>query len=795
MSNENKKPLLPLRDIVIFPSVVVPLFVGRKKSIRALEEVMKTDKSIVLVTQKNSEVDDPQEKDIYSFGCLSKILQLLKLPDGTVKVLVEGQKRAKIKEISDENKKFLNCNIETIENDKETEENKLYALNLIKKFEKLSTLSKKDSLDFVKTLKSLTDSNQIADNISSNLNISINDKQFLLEITNLKKRLEKIYEILEKETSVISMEKRIRGRVKNQMEKTQREYYLNEQLKAIQKELGEIEEGKDEISNLSKAIMKAKMSKDAQIKCLAELRKLKTMSPMSAEATVVRNYLDWMVDLPWSNKSKVIKDLAAAQKILDEDHFGLDKVKERIIEFLAVQKRVEKLKGPILCLVGPPGVGKTSLGKSIARATGRKFVRISLGGIRDEAEIRGHRRTYIGSLPGKIIQMMKKAGTKNPLFLLDEIDKVGSDYRGDPSSALLEALDPEQNKQFNDHYLEVDYDLSDVMFVTTANTLNILPPLLDRLEVIRLPGYTEDEKINISQKYLIPKQRENNGLKKEEWEVTKEINKIIIRDYTRESGVRNLERELSKIARKIVKKIDSKEKVNTTIEDKDLQNFLGVKKYNFGEIENENKVGVATGLAWTEVGGEILKIESVNMPGKGKMQSTGKLGEVMQESVKAAKSYVRSKSLDFGIIPPIFEKKDFHIHVPEGATPKDGPSAGIAMVTSIISSITGIPVDKNVAMTGEVTLRGNVLQIGGLKEKLLAANRAGIKKVIIPIDNKKDLVEIPKNVINNIEIIGVKNVEEVLKHALVKELKPIKWAEIDQVSNKNKEKSEVTSTH
>ena len=795
MTAENKKPLLPLRDIVIFPSVVVPLFVGRKKSIRALEEVMKTDKSIVLVTQKNSEVDDPQEKDIYSFGCLSKILQLLKLPDGTVKVLVEGQKRAKIKEISDENKKFLNCNIETIENDKETEENKLYALNLIKKFEKLSTLSKKDSLDFVKTLKSLTDSNQIADNISSNLNISINDKQFLLEITNLKKRLEKIYEILEKETSVISMEKRIRGRVKNQMEKTQREYYLNEQLKAIQKELGEIEEGKDEISNLSKAIMKAKMSKDAQIKCLAELRKLKTMSPMSAEATVVRNYLDWMVDLPWSNKSKVIKDLAAAQKILDEDHFGLDKVKERIIEFLAVQKRVEKLKGPILCLVGPPGVGKTSLGKSIARATGRKFVRISLGGIRDEAEIRGHRRTYIGSLPGKIIQMMKKAGTKNPLFLLDEIDKVGSDYRGDPSSALLEALDPEQNKQFNDHYLEVDYDLSDVMFVTTANTLNILPPLLDRLEVIRLPGYTEDEKINISQKYLIPKQRENNGLKKEEWEVTKEINKTIIRDYTRESGVRNLERELSKIARKIVKKIDSKEKVNTTIEDKDLQNFLGVKKYNFGEIENENKVGVATGLAWTEVGGEILKIESVNMPGKGKMQSTGKLGEVMQESVKAAKSYVRSKSLDFGIIPPIFEKKDFHIHVPEGATPKDGPSAGIAMVTSIISSITGIPVDKNVAMTGEVTLRGNVLQIGGLKEKLLAANRAGIKKVIIPIDNKKDLVEIPKNVINNIEIIGVKNVEEVLKHALVKELKPIKWAEIDQVSNKNKEKSEVTSTH
>ena len=793
MLSDNKKPLLPLRDIVIFPSVVVPLFVGRRKSIRALEEVMKTDKSIILVTQKNSEVDDPQEKDIYSFGCLSKILQLLKLPDGTVKVLVEGIRRVKIKEISDEYKKYLSCNTENIDSEKETEENKAYAISLIKKFEKLSNLAKKDSLDLVKNLKSLKNAEQISDNIASNLNIPINEKQFLLEINSLKKRLEKIYEILEKETGVISMEKRIRGRVKNQMEKTQREYYLNEQLKAIQKELGEIEDGKDEISNLSKSITKAKMTKDAETKCLAELRKLKAMSPMSAEATVVRNYLDWMIDLPWSNKSKIIKDLNAAQKILDEDHYGLEKVKERIIEFLAVQKRIEKLRGPILCLVGPPGVGKTSLGKSIARATGRKFVRISLGGIRDEAEIRGHRRTYIGSLPGKIIQMMKKAGTKNPLFLLDEIDKVGSDYRGDPSSALLEALDPEQNKQFNDHYLEVDYDLSDVMFVTTANTLNILPPLLDRMEIIRLPGYTEDEKTNIAQKFLIPKQSKDNGLKNDEWKVSPEVVKKIIRDYTRESGVRNLEREISKIARKMVKKIDSSEKVNRELLEKDLNNYLGIKKFNYGEIENENKIGVSTGLAWTEVGGEILKIESVNMPGKGKMQITGKLGEVMQESVKAAKSYVRSKSLEFGIIPPLFEKKDFHIHVPEGATPKDGPSAGIAIVTSIISSITGIPVNKDVAMTGEVTLRGNVLQIGGLKEKLLAAHRAGIKKALIPMDNKKDLVEIPEVIKKSIEIVCVNTVDEVLKQALTKELKPIKWAEIDPSSNK--QKTEITSRH
>tara|TARA_Y100001970_G_scaffold14194_1_gene16057 strand:+ start:1170 stop:3557 length:2388 start_codon:yes stop_codon:yes gene_type:complete len=795
MSTENLKPLLPLRDIVIFPSTVVPLFVGRKKSIKALEEVMKTDKSIVLVAQKNSEVDDPKEEDIYSFGCLSKILQLLKLPDGTVKVLVEGVERVKIKSLKKEEKKYLNCEIQIVSSTEDNQSSKNLASNLIKKFEKLSNLSKKDMADFAKNLKTLTSTSHIADNISSNLNIQLFEKQQLLEITDLTRRLEKIYEIIEKETSVITMEKRIRGRVKNQMEKTQREYYLNEQLKAIQKELGEIEEGKDEVSNLSSSILKAKMSKEAQTKCLSELKKLKSMSPMSAEATVVRNYLDWMIDLPWTNKSKTIKDLNTAQKILDEDHYGLEKIKERIIEFLAVQKRIEKLKGPILCLVGPPGVGKTSLGKSIARATGRKFVRISLGGIRDEAEIRGHRRTYIGSLPGKIIQMMKKAGTKNPLFLLDEIDKVGSDYRGDPSSALLEALDPEQNKQFNDHYLEVDYDLSDVMFVTTANTLNILPPLLDRMEIIRIPGYTEDEKINIAQKFLIPKQSKDNGLKSEEWKVSQPVIKKIIRDYTRESGVRNLEREISKVARKMVKKIDSSEKVNQELLENEINTYLGVKKYNFGEIETENKVGVATGLAWTEVGGEILKIESVNMPGKGKMQITGKLGEVMQESVKAAKSYVRSKSVEFGIAPPLFERKDFHIHVPEGATPKDGPSAGIAIVTSIISSITGIPINKHIAMTGEVTLRGNVLQIGGLKEKLLAAHRAGIKKVLIPADNEKDLVEIPKTIIKSIEIVSVKSVDEVLKHALIKELKPIKWAEIDQASGKNKEKPEVSSAH
>ena len=788
------KPLLPLRDIVIFPSMVVPLFVGREKSIKALQEVMKTDKSIVLVTQKNSEIDDPTSKDLYQFGCLSKVLQLLKLPDGTVKVLVEGEKRIKILKHSEDSNNYLNCEVEIAEDENVSKELEPLAFGLVKKFDRLQVLTKKDLNDGSSNLKNLKDPSQIANNISSNLNIQIFEKQELLEIFDLKKRLEKIHQLIEKETSVLSVEKKIRGRVKNHMEKTQREYYLNEQLKAIQKELGEIDEGKDELTSLSRAISEAKMPKLAKEKCLSELKKLKSMSPMSAEATVVRNYLDWMTELPWSNKSKINTDLKNAQKILDEDHYGLEKVKERIIEFLAVQKRIQKMKGPILCLVGPPGVGKTSLGKSIAKATNRKFIRISLGGIRDEAEIRGHRRTYIGSLPGKIIQMMKKAGTKNPLFLLDEIDKVGNDYRGDPSSALLEALDPEQNKEFNDHYLEVDYDLSDVMFVTTANTLNILPPLLDRMEVIRLSGYTEDEKVNISQKYLIPNQSKNNGLKKEEWAIDEDINRKIIRHYTRESGVRNLEREISKIARKLVKKIDNKDKVNNPINDKDLKDLLGVQKFNYGEIEEENRVGVVTGLAWTEVGGEILKIESAVMPGKGKMESTGKLGDVMQESVKAAKSYIRSKSLDYGIIPPVFDKKDFHIHVPEGATPKDGPSAGVAMVTSIISAITEIPVNKNVAMTGEITLRGLVLQIGGLKEKLLAAHRAGIKKVLIPLENKKDLVEVPKTVLDSVEIIPVKNVDEVLKVALTKPLKRVEWVEVDQIAKKDKLKDEL-STH
>jgi ATP-dependent Lon protease len=625
MKSSYLKPLLPLRDIVIFPSMVVPLFVGREKSIKALQEVMKSDKSIVLVTQKNSEIDDPESKDLYQFGCLSKVLQLLKLPDGTVKVLVEGEKRIKILKHVNDSSNYLTCEVEIIEDKNITKDSEQLAFGLVKKFERLQVLNKKDLNEGSSNFKNLKEPSQIANNISSNLNIQIFEKQELLEITDLKKRLEKIHSLIEKETSVLSVEKKIRGRVKNQMEKTQREYYLNEQLKAIQKELGEIDEGKDELTSLSKAITEAKMPKLAKEKCLSELKKLKTMSPMSAEATVVRNYLDWMTELPWSSKSKINTDLNNAQKILDEDHYGLEKVKERIIEFLAVQKRIQKMKGPILCLVGPPGVGKTSLGKSIAKATNRKFIRISLGGIRDEAEIRGHRRTYIGSLPGKIIQMMKKAGTKNPLFLLDEIDKVGNDYRGDPSSALLEALDPEQNKEFNDHYLEVDYDLSDVMFVTTANTLNILPPLLDRMEVIRLSGYTEDEKVNISQKYLIPNQSKSNGLKKEEWTIDEPINRKIIRHYTRESGVRNLEREISKIARKLVKKIDNKEKVNNPINDKDLKNLLGVEKFNYGEIEEENGVGVVTGLAWTEVGGEILKIESAVMPGKGKMQITGKI--------------------------------------------------------------------------------------------------------------------------------------------------------------------------
>ena len=790
MDQKLNLPLLPLRDIVIFPSMVIPLFVGRDKSITALNEVMKNDKKIILVTQKNSEVDDPKKNDVFAFGCESNILQLLKLPDGTVKVLVEGNKRVKIGDFSD-NQKFITCTFEYQDNElTKNEDLTPLVLTAIKRLEKLTLINKKISSEIINNIKKLKDPSNIADNIASHLNTTIIEKQQIFETLDVKKRLNSIIKIMENEASIIGVEKRIRGRVKNQMEKTQREYYLNEQLKAIQKELGEIEDGKDETSNLNKSILKAKMPKDVQKKCMSELKKLKNMSPMSAEATVVRNYLDWMIDIPWYKKNDVNIDLNKAIKILDEDHYGLEKIKERIIEFLAVQKRMEKLKGPILCFVGPPGVGKTSLGKSIARATNRQFVRMSLGGMRDEAEIRGHRRTYIGSLPGKIIQMMKKAGTKNPLFLLDEVDKVGNDYRGDPSSALLEALDPEQNTTFNDHYLEVDYDLSDVMFVTTANTLNILPPLLDRMEVIRLPGYTEDEKINIANKFLLPKQIKDNGVKEGELDLSDGTIKEIIRGYTKESGVRNLEREISKISRKAVKQIISKEENKVSVNDKNLSKFLGIKKFKFGELENENKIGIATGLAWTEYGGEILKIETVNMPGKGKMQITGKLGDVMQESVKAAKSYVRSKSLEYGIIPPVFEKNDFHIHVPEGATPKDGPSAGIAMVTSIVSSITKIPVNREIAMTGEVTLTGQVLAIGGLKEKLLAAHRAGIKQVLIPKDNEKDLVDIPQKVKEDIKITPVEIVDEVLKISLTKELKKIEWIEIDNISQ-HKDKSQA----
>ena len=792
MDTKISLPLLPLRDIVVFPSMVLPLFVGRDKSIIALNEVMKNEKKIILATQKNSEVDDPKKNDIFAYGCESNILQLLKLPDGTVKVLVEGNKRVKIVDFKDD-EKFITCKFEH-QNDQLEKNEDLTTLSLIaiKRLEKLTSINKKLSTETINNIKQLKDASKIADNIASHLNTTITEKQQIFETLDVKKRLNAVIKIMENEASIIGVEKRIRGRVKTQMEKTQREYYLNEQLKAIQKELGEIEDGKDETSNLNKDILKAKMPKDVQKKCMSELKKLKNMSPMSAEATVVRNYLDWMIDVPWYKKDDINIDLNKAIKILDEDHFGLEKIKERIIEFLAVQKRMEKLKGPILCLVGPPGVGKTSLGKSIARATNRQFIRMSLGGVRDEAEVRGHRRTYIGSLPGKIIQMMKKAGTKNPLFLLDEIDKVGNDYRGDPSSALLEALDPEQNTTFNDHYLEVDYDLSDVMFVTTANTLNILPPLLDRMEVIRLPGYTEDEKINIADKFLLPKQIKDNGVKDGELILSDGTIKEIIRSYTKESGVRNLEREISKIARKVVKKVVSKEEVKVSVSDKNLSTFLGVKKFKFGELETEDKIGVATGLAWTEYGGEILKIETVNMPGKGRMQITGKLGDVMQESVKAAKSYVRSKSLEYGIIPPIFEKKDFHIHVPEGATPKDGPSAGIAMVTSIVSSITKIPVNKEIAMTGEVTLTGQVLPIGGLKEKLLAAHRAGIKQVLIPKDNEKDLVDIPQKVKDDIKITPVEVVDEVLKLALTKEFKKVEWVEVENITKSKEDKSQAS---
>ncbi len=762
----NVFPVLPLRDIVVFPHMIVPLFVGREKSIHALEEVMKDDKQILLVAQKNASQDDPGRDDIYRVGTVSSVLQLLKLPDGTVKVLVEGNARARIRSFVD-NPRFFQVSAEVLPDaDNDPREIDALARAAVSQFEQYVKLNKKVPPEVLVSISQIEDPGKLADNVAAHLSLKIADKQELLETNSLAERLEKLYGFMEAEISVLQVEKRIRSRVKRQMEKTQREYYLNEQMKAIQKELGELEDGKDEASELEERIKRTKLSKEAREKAKGELKKLRTMSPMSAEATVVRNYLDWLLSIPWKKRTKVSKDIRIAQSILDNDHYGLEKVKERIVEYLAVQQRVDKMKGPILCLVGPPGVGKTSLGKSLAKATGRNFVRFSLGGVRDEAEIRGHRRTYIGSLPGKIVQSMKKAKSSNPLFMLDEIDKMGADFRGDPSSALLEVLDPEQNVNFNDHYLEVDYDLSDVMFVCTANTLRMPQPLLDRMELIRLAGYTEDEKVEIAKRHLIPKQRKEHGLKDEEWAISDEALMDLIRYYTREAGVRSLEREIAGLARKATKEIVGGDKKQVKITRKNLDHYAGVRKFRFGEAELEDQVGVTTGLAWTEVGGELLSIEAVTVPGKGKMTITGKLGDVMQESVQAARSYVRSRSHVLGIKPETFEKVDIHIHVPEGATPKDGPSAGVAMVTSIVSVLTRIPVKATVAMTGEVTLRGRVLPIGGLKEKLLAALRGGLKTVVIPKENEKDLAEIPDNVKKGLKIVPVAAVDEVLRLAL-----------------------------
>ncbi len=772
--------VLPLRDIVVFPHMIVPLFVGREKSIAALEEVMKEDKQILLVAQKNASQDDPGPDDIYRVGTVSSVLQLLKLPDGTVKVLVEGTARADIQGFVD-NPRFFQVSAQVLE-DGSTDMREVEALAraVVTQFEQYVKLNKKVPPEVLVSLSQIDDPGKLADTVSAHLALKISDKQDLLETASLAERLERLYGFMEGEISVLQVEKRIRSRVKRQMEKTQREYYLNEQMKAIQKELGELEDGKDEASELEERIKKTRLTKEARDKALAELKKLRTMSPMSAEATVVRNYLDWMLSIPWRKRSKVKKDIKLAQHVLDTDHYGLEKVKERIVEYLAVQQRVDKMKGPILCLVGPPGVGKTSLGKSLAKATGRNFVRFSLGGVRDEAEIRGHRRTYIGSLPGKIVQSMKKAKTSNPLFMLDEIDKMGSDFRGDPSSALLEVLDPEQNANFNDHYLEVDYDLSDVMFVCTANTLRMPQPLLDRMEIIRLAGYTEEEKVEIAKRHLLEKQRSAHGLSEQEWSITDEALVDLIRYYTREAGVRNLEREIANLARKAIKEIVAGEKKQVKITRRNLDKYAGVRKFRYGEAELEDMVGVTTGLAWTEVGGELLTIESVQVPGKGKMTITGKLGDVMQESVQAAKSYVRSRSRLLGVDPARFDTTDIHIHVPEGATPKDGPSAGVAMVTSIVSVLTRIPVKASVAMTGEVTLRGRVLPIGGLKEKLLAALRGGIKVVLIPKENEKDLAEIPDNVKKGLKILPVGNVDEVLQVALTRV--PVALAEEEPIS-------------
>ena len=770
-------PVLPLRDIVVFPHMIVPLFVGREKSVRALEDVMKDDKQILLVTQKNAAQDDPSTADIFLVGTIGTVLQLLKLPDGTVKVLVEGGQRARIQRFAD-NEMFFQAHAEVI-GEKPGAHAEIEALSrtVVAQFEQYIKLNKKIPPEVLVSINQIDDPGKLADTVASHLTLKIPEKQELLETETVSERLEKVFGYMEGEIGVLQVEKRIRNRVKRQMEKTQREYYLNEQLKAIQKELGEGEDGKDEMAELEDKINKTKFSKEAHDKAMGELKKLRSMSPMSAEATVVRNYLDWMLSLPWHKRTKVKHDISAAERVLNADHFGLEKVKERILEYLAVQQRVKKMKGPILCLVGPPGVGKTSLGKSVARATGRNFVRMSLGGVRDEAEIRGHRRTYIGSMPGKVLQGMKKAKSSNPLFLLDEVDKLGADWRGDPSSALLEVLDPEQNSSFNDHYLEVDYDLSDVLFVTTANTLRMPQPLMDRMEIIRLPGYTEDEKVEIAKRHLIQKQIKAHGLKKAEWSISDEALRDLCRYYTREAGVRNLEREIANLTRKAIKDILMKKSERVAVTRRNLEKYAGVRRFRFGEAESEDLVGVTTGLAWTEVGGELLTIEAVTLPGKGRVTATGKLGDVMKESVQAAESFVKSRSKAYGIKPPIFEKKDIHVHVPEGATPKDGPSAGVAMVTTIVSVLTGIPVKRDIAMTGEITLRGRVLPIGGLKEKLLAALRGGLKTVLIPSENEKDLAEIPDNVKRGLKIIPMRTVDEVLAHALTAPLIPIEWQE------------------
>ncbi len=775
-------PVLPLRDIVVFPHMIVPLFVGREKSVRALEDVMQDDKQILLLTQKNASQDDPAREDLYTLGTVGTVLQLLKLPDGTVKVLVEGGHRAKVVRFT-ENAEFFQAFAEpTEEFTADKAELAALARGVVGQFEQYIKLNKKIPPEVMVSVNQIDDPAKLADTIASHLALKIADKQQLLEIASVNDRLEKIFGHMEGEIGVLQVEKKIRTRVKRQMEKTQREYYLNEQMKAIQKELGEGEDGKDENAEIEARINDMKMSKEAREKVLGELKKLRTMSPMSAEATVVRSYLDWMLSIPWNKRTKVRRNIKEAQKILDVDHYGLEKVKERILEYLAVQQRQSKLKGPILCLVGPPGVGKTSLGKSIAKATGRNFVRMSLGGVRDEAEIRGHRRTYIGSMPGKVIQGMKKAKSSNPLFLLDEVDKLGSDWRGDPSSALLEVLDPEQNNSFSDHYLEVDYDLSDVMFVCTANSLRMPQPLLDRMEIIRLSGYTEDEKVEIAQGHLIAKTVKEHGLKKGEFSISEDALRDLIRYYTREAGVRNLEREIASLARKSIKEILVKSLASVHITRRNLEKYAGVKKFRFGEVEADDLVGVTTGLAWTEVGGELLSIEAVALPGKGKITITGKLGDVMRESVQAAESYVKARAAVFGIKPSLLDKRDIHVHVPEGATPKDGPSAGVAMVTSIVSVLTGIPVHKDVAMTGEITLRGRVLPIGGLKEKLLAALRGGLTTVLIPKENEKDLTEIPDNVKRGLKIIFINTVDEVLKFALTQPLVPIEWNEAAELA-------------